>query len=449
LKTTSEATPHIFSVSELNEHAKNLLEGQFRYCWLEAEISNLSQPSSGHLYLTLKDDRAQLRAALFRNRNRGLGFKPANGMQVLVRGQLTLYTVRGDYQMIIDEMQEAGLGALQRAFEQLKNSLQQEGLFADARKRAVPRQPTCIGIITSASGAALQDMLSILKRRSPLTRIIVYPAQVQGADAPLQLVYALQLANLRAECDVLVLARGGGSLEDLWAFNDRQLAYAIAASALPVVSAVGHQTDVTIADFVADLRAPTPSAAAELLSNDINDLLQILTNWQRRMASLIRKHLRDNQARLSSLQRRLKHPGRRLQEHGQRLDELETRLLRAIDQQLTTQRQQLSLQSAELFAHTPRHAIAQALRQVQELQRRLHRQSQAYLQHQRLRCQHLVSRLDSVSPLATLARGYAIVHNREGQVISEARQCHTGSQITARLHHGSLTATVVSVETDR
>ena len=281
---TNESAQHIFSVSELNQYAREILENSFPMIWLEAEVSNLVQPSSGHIYLTLKDKNAQVRGAMFKGRNQRLTFKPKNGDQVLVKGRLSLYAPRGDYQLIIDAMQEAGLGALQRAFEVLKRKLAAEGLFADELKKPLPAHPNAIGVVTSPTGAAIQDIISVLKRRFPLTPIIIYPCAVQGEEAPAQLVSAIQTANRRRECEVLIVGRGGGSLEDLWAFNNESLARAIRASNIPIVSAVGHQIDFAIADFVADVRAPTPSAAAELLSQDQAELRARFAGFEQLLA---------------------------------------------------------------------------------------------------------------------------------------------------------------------
>ena len=312
---------HIFSVTEINNSVKSLLEQQFTSIWIEAEISNLATPRSGHIYLTLKDDNAQIRAAMFRGNNMRLAFRPKDGMQVLVRGRLSLFAPRGDYQLIIDKMQEAGQGALQRAFEKLKAKLQQEGLFAEERKKTVPLRPGTIGIVTSPTGAAVHDILSVLQRRFPLTNVIIYPTQVQGAEAAAQIRGAIQRANQRQECDVLIVGRGGGSLEDLWCFNDEALARTIAESNIPVVSAVGHQVDFTIADFVADLRAPTPSAAAELLSADGDELQATLAGYQNWFESKIKSQLAEKHQQLHWVSKNLKHPGRRLEEHAQRLDQ--------------------------------------------------------------------------------------------------------------------------------
>ncbi|OIV45744.1 exodeoxyribonuclease VII large subunit, partial [Sodalis sp. TME1] len=298
-------TSLIFTVSRLNKTVRELLEGEMGQVWLTGEISNFSQPASGHWYFTLKDDRAQVRCAMFRNTNRRTTFSPRNGQQVLVRATLTLYEPRGDYQLIAESMQPAGDGLLQQQFEQLKQQLSDEGLFSQQYKQPLPSPARRVGVITSASGAALHDILQVLKRRDPSLPVVVYPTAVQGQEAPAQIVRAIETANRRAECDVLIVGRGGGSLEDLASFNDERVARAIFASRLPVVSAVGHETDVTIADFVADLRAPTPSAAAELVSRNQLELLRQLQSQRQRLEMAMDYFLAQRQQHYGRLQHRL------------------------------------------------------------------------------------------------------------------------------------------------
>lgn len=442
---TAANTPrqrHVFSVSELNNAAKILLENQFPAVWLEGEISNLVQPRSGHLYLTLKDDSAQLRCAMFRGNNLHLNFRPRDGVQVLVRGRLSLFTPRGDYQLIIDHMEQAGLGALQRAFEQLKARLAAEGLFDEQRKRPIPPRPTRIGVITSPTGAAIHDILSVLRRRFPLTSVILYPSLVQGNDAPAQLCAAIAKANARQECDVLIVGRGGGSLEDLWCFNDEKVARAIAASALPVVSAVGHQTDFTISDFVADLRAPTPSAAAERLSADTNELLATLAGYEHGLHDFMETTLRGYRQRLDGLGQRLKHPGKRLEEHAQRLDELDLRLRQALHRQLQLRQSHLNTARARLHARTPAHALLACRRQLETLATQLHKALHTHLHDATREAAHLAQRLNSVSPLNTLGRGYAILQTRNGNIVQRSDQVQPGDPLRARLREGELLCTV-------
>lgn len=445
--TNPDRQRHVFSVSELNNAAKYLLENQFPAVWLEGEISNLVQPRSGHIYLTLKDDNAQLRCAMFRGNNLHLNFKPRDGVQVLVRGRLSLFTPRGDYQLIIDQMEQAGLGALQRAFEQLKAKLQAEGLFDDARKRPVPLRPGRIGVITSPTGAAIHDIISVLQRRFPLTEIIVYPTLVQGNEAPAQICAAIAKANARQECDVLIVGRGGGSLEDLWSFNDEKVARAIAASELPIVSAVGHQIDFTIADFVADLRAPTPSAAAELLSADADEMLSALAGYEQWLDDFMQSRIDNYRQRLQWLTRQLKHPGKRLEEHAQRLDELDLRLRQSIQRQLQLQQSHLNTARARLQSHTPVHALLACRRQLETLSGSLQKAMQARLNNEGRDIGHLAQRLNTVSPLNTLGRGYSILQTPAGDVVQNAQQVQPGDSLRARLRQGELRCTVTEIIT--
>ena len=433
---------HIFSVTEINNSVKSLLEQQFTSIWIEAEISNLATPRSGHIYLTLKDDNAQIRAAMFRGNNMRLAFRPKDGMQVLVRGRLSLFAPRGDYQLIIDKMQEAGQGALQRAFEKLKAKLQQEGLFAEERKKTVPLRPGTIGIVTSPTGAAVHDILSVLQRRFPLTNVIIYPTQVQGAEAAAQIRGAIQRANQRQECDVLIVGRGGGSLEDLWCFNDEALARTIAESNIPVVSAVGHQVDFTIADFVADLRAPTPSAAAELLSADGDELQATLEGYQNWFESKIKSQLAEKQQQLHWVSKHLKHPGRRLEEHAQRLDQLESRMRRTINTALLLQKSQLNNLQSRLHSQRPNKTIAAYQKQLQQLSAGLEKAANQHTKQAGQSLHNLALRLNSVSPLNTLARGYSITKRENGNIVQKASDVKTGDKLVTQLNEGTITSTV-------
>ena len=325
------ATRDVISVTSLNRMVRSLLEGHFPNVLVEGEISNLSMPSSGHWYFTLKDEGSQIRCAMFRNRNMMTRFRPRDGMQIVLRGKLSIYEGRGDYQLIGESMEEAGDGALRRRFEMLKEKLAAEGLFAAERKRVLPEHVRHVGVITSATGAVIRDIISVLQRRFPAIVVTLLPVPVQGVEAPAAIVKAINTANRRSDLglDVLIIGRGGGSLEDLQAFNEESVARAAAASALPTISAVGHETDFTILDFVADLRAPTPSAAAELISPDRNEMMQMLGGYALVLEKLIRDRLQQHRQQLIWVARHLKHPGRRLQEHAQALDMLEGRLLRA------------------------------------------------------------------------------------------------------------------------
>ena len=393
----------VLSVSSLNRLAREVLEGNFPALLVEGEISNLSTPASGHWYLTLKDDAAQLRCAMFRNRNQRLGFRPRNGMQVIVKGRLSIYEGRGDYQLIADDMEEAGDGALRRAFEALKAKLASEGLFDVQYKQPIADHYGHLGIITSPTGAAIHDILTVLRRRFPATRVTLFPVAVQGQDAPTEIVRALELANRHADklgIEALILTRGGGSLEDLQAFNQESVARAIFASQLPVISAVGHEIDFTIADFVADLRAATPSAAAELTSPDQQEFRLRFAALAQQLSSQLQQRIESGFRQLDYLSRRLKHPGRRLQEQAQTLDRLEAGLLRGI-------RQKLRLQTSEL--------------------------------------NQMMRNLNAVSPLQTLGRGYSITYSNGREVLRSSADVKPGEMLLSRLFQGSVESTVTRI----
>lgn len=434
----------VYSVTRLNREVRTVLEGSFPLIWVEAEISNFTCPRSGHFYFSLKDEQAQVRCAMFRNRNMYLRFRPENGQQVLVRARISLYEGRGEFQLIVEHMEEAGDGLLQRRFEALKQKLAAEGLFDSERKRPLPTLPRRIGVITSPTGAAIRDILSVLARRFPTIPVLLYPVAVQGQGAGEEIARALATAARRGDCDVLILARGGGSLEDLWAFNEEVVARAIRDCRLPVVAGVGHEVDVTIADFAADLRAPTPSAAAEAVTPDRSDWqhriqrlgVQLRQCWQRR--------LQHNEQRLQWLRGRLErqHPGLRLRQHQQRLDELENRLLREWQHGLRHRRARLQQIQESLRRHAPAVRLATLQTQTRELQRRLNAAMDRTLERQRQRLGSVGQTLHAVSPLATLERGYAIVLDQEGGVVRRARQRAPGDRIETRLAEGRLICTV-------
>jgi exodeoxyribonuclease VII large subunit len=434
----------VLSVTSLNRMAKSLLEGHFPNVLVEGEISNLALPASGHWYFTLKDEGSQVRCAMFRNRNMGAGFRPRDGMQVLVRGRLSLYEGRGDYQLIAESVEEAGDGALRRRFEMLKQKLAAEGLFASERKRPLPDHVRHVGVITSATGAVIRDIISVLQRRFPAIRITLLPVAVQGAESPAAIVRAIATANRRAAelgLDVLIVGRGGGSLEDLQAFNEESVARAIHGSTLPVVSAVGHETDFTIADFVADLRAPTPSAAAELLSPDQNEMLQTLQGFALVFRKLIGDRLQRDTRQLLWLTRQLKHPGRRLQEHAQALDILEGRLLRATRHHLAHTANALQRLQQRLSMHSPATAIGQQQLRQDALRHRLQRAMQQTLQRQQASLAQLARSLDGVSPLQTLRRGYSITYV-EQQVVRSTADLQVGQTLRTQLGAGAVLSTV-------
>lgn len=436
----------ILSVSQLNQRARQLLETHLPLLWVEAEISNFSRPSSGHWYFTLKDANAQIRCAMFRNRNQLVRQLPQAGQQVLVRGRVSLYEGRGDYQLIVEHMEESGFGVLQRNFEALKTKLHQEGLFAVERKRALPALPRHIGVITSPSGAAIHDILTVLRRRFPAIPVTLLPVAVQGNEAAPQICAAIERANHCTDCDVLIVGRGGGSLEDLWPFNEESVARAIAASRIPVVSAVGHEVDTTISDYVADMRAPTPSAAAELLTPDQQEIASALEYQAQRLTRAMVTALRHRQQQLGTLRARLRHPGERLQTQAQRLDHLEMRLRKHMQQQLQQWHWQInSLHNRQKHLHPEKRLNAEQQR-LQNLHQRLQRGMAMALEKQQQRLRHAVGLLDSVSPLNTLKRGYAIVRNDRQQIIRHRDQVSRGERITIRLGEGEISSRVEDIQ---
>ena len=490
----TEPERNIYTVSRLNREVRILIERGLGVIWVEGELSNLSVPSSGHWYFSMKDRDAQLRCAMFRQRNMTVGFIPKAGQHILARGRLSLYEPRGDFQFIIEHLEEAGVGALKREFERLKAKLAAEGLFALERKRSLPSFPRRIGVITSPTGAALRDILHILARRFPPAAVLIYPTPVQGGAAIPSIVAAIEIASARAECDVLILARGGGSIEDLWAFNDERVARAIRASTVPIVSGVGHEIDFTIADFVADARAPTPSGAAELVVPDRNACLEALARTVERLSACMRRELRSVTARFDGARLRLKltHPGIRLTQQAQRLDELEQRLTAFMQRGLSSinsrfeglslrlklahpglrlaQQEQRLAGLEQRLAGAIRGALHSDRRRISEMYTRLVHQSPEHsVREYRMRHSTLSGRLDhaikqrlsradhrlslavrtlnTVSPLATLGRGFALVKRvSDGALVTNADSVAVGDEIEARLANGTLKARVTAKE---
>ncbi|MFH4736554.1 exodeoxyribonuclease VII large subunit [Vibrio diabolicus] len=440
----SKTNQNIFTVSRLNAEVRLLLENEMGIVWLVGEISNFSAPVSGHWYLTLKDSRAQVKCAMFRGNNRRVTFKPANGNQVLVKARLSLYEPRGDYQLIIESMQPEGDGRLQQEFEELKMKLAAEGLFAQTNKQPLPEHPKRVGVITSKTGAALYDILDVLKRRDPSLPVVIYPTVVQGEDAAIQIAQAIGRANSRDECDVLIVGRGGGSLEDLWCFNNEILARTIAASQIPIISAVGHEVDVTIADFVADVRAPTPSAAAELVSRDNSHKDQALVTRQHKLASAMRYYLAQQKQQSAQLMHRLErqHPNYQLQRQSQQLDELDTRLRRAMQRFIDTRHQAVERKHYRLQLNSPVKQLAQQKSKLERAEQKLMDAMDRKLMTMRHQLAIAAEKLDTVSPLATLKRGYSITQTEQGKVITQAEEVKTGDLLVTRLADGEVRSTV-------
>lgn len=442
--------PDIYTVSRLNSEVRLTLELQFQQLWLVGEVSNFVAAASGHWYFSLKDQAAQVKVAMFKQANRYATVRPQNGQQVLIRARISVYEPRGEYQLLAEFIEPAGAGLLKQQFEQLKAKLAAEGLFAPERKRPLPVNPRRVGVITSPTGAAVRDIITVLARRAPGIELIIYPCQVQGETAAAQLRNMLGTAIRRNEVDVLIIGRGGGSIEDLWCFNDEALARAVADCPIPIVSAVGHEIDFALTDFVADVRAATPSAAAELVSPDQSQYLTALTQLQQRLSRAIRRQLAQQQPRLLQLQQRLQqlHPQRRLEQQQQRLDELQLRLQRRMQQHLQTARRQHSYLQQSLQHLSPAKAIKQQQLQLQQLAKRLQQAQQQQLKYSSQQLARLSAQLHTVSPLATLARGYSISFDSQQHALTSSANLKVGDAINTRLAQGSFSAVVTQVVKD-
>jgi exodeoxyribonuclease VII large subunit len=447
----SDKPPLLLTVSQLNRQAKSLLESHFDFVWVEGEVSNFTAPSSGHWYFSLKDGKAQVRCAMFANRNQRLKFTPGNGDAIRMRCRVSLYEGRGEFQLIVEHLELSGAGALQAAFEKLKLRLLAEGLFDANRKRALPTSVSQLGVITSPTGAAIHDILTVLKRRCPAISVLLLPVAVQGEGAAAQIALAIERANQwqregKIQVDALIVGRGGGSLEDLWAFNEEIVARAIAMSELPVVSAVGHEVDFSIADMVADCRAATPSAAAELLSSDQREWQERLQTLETQLQREVRRKLADAARALIHLAQRLKHPGAQLREQAQRLDHFEQRLVAAQRNVLLKQQHRLAVLQQRLNFSTPLPRMQLLQRSTQVLRQRLDTALAQQMQQKKLRLAHLAQLLDSLSPLGTLQRGYAIVTDRDGRVVRDAQEVAVNDELQARLASGRLGLIVKKVD---
>jgi len=441
----------ILSVSQLNRAARQLLETGLPMIWVEGELSNLARPASGHIYFSLKDNQAQVRCAMFRSANRRLRFEPDSGLQVLLRARVSIYEPRGDYQLIVEHMEAAGEGLLRRRFEELKANLAAEGLFDEAHKLKLPAIPGRIGVITSPSGAAIRDILHVLRRRYPLAPIVLYPTRVQGAGAKEEISAALKTAAQRAECDVLILARGGGSLEDLWAFNEESVARSLYACPIPTVSGVGHEIDFTIADLVADVRAPTPSGAAEIVVPDRKELLRTLQLQTSRAGAATRRMLLASAGGLRQLGGRLarSHPGAVLQRLAQQLDDLSRKLIAELGRNLTNMGWELGMLRRQLTAASPLSPLRHRAAGLATTRVRLTNSIRQHLDAVAKRLAVAAAGLQAVSPLATLQRGYAIVTDaKTGAVVRDAGVVSKNDRIEARLAHGSLQAVVDKTRPD-
>ncbi|MBH0002998.1 exodeoxyribonuclease VII large subunit [Pseudoalteromonas sp. SWYJZ12] len=443
----SKPSQAVYTVSRLNREIRTILEQGFASLVLTGEISNFITPASGHWYFSLKDDKAQIKAAMWRGNNRNQSYRPVNGAQVTVKARVSLYEPRGDYQLIVEHMEPAGEGQLKQEFDALKMRLAAEGLFSSAHKQPLPQNINRIGVITSATGAAIKDILTVLKRRAPQLEVIIYPAMVQGKEAHVHLINQIELANARDEVDVLILGRGGGSLEDLWCFNHEQLARAIFKSELPIVSAVGHEIDTTISDYVADVRAATPSAAAELVSPNTQELHNKVTQLVNRLSNAFKHGIADKRALATQLQHRLNlcHPRNQLNQKSQRLDELSIALQQAMRNRLYQQERTLNNLTPRLMHQSPDKKLATASHQLSQLQARLNQAIQHQLQQANNSLALQASRLDSVSPLNVLARGYSITKTQQGKVVKSVGQIKTGDVLITELVDGSIESQVIPV----
>lgn len=440
---------HILQISELTRKVRFILESELNTVWLTGEISNFISASSGHWYLSLKDAKSQVKCAMFKGSNRRVrlstGQAPSNGQQVLVRAKVSLYEPRGDFQLIIEHMEDAGTGMLRQQYEQLKSKLNDQGLFDLANKKPLPEHITCVGIVTSPTGAAVKDILTVLKRRNPNIQAIIYPALVQGEYAKGDICHAIETANKRKECDVLIVGRGGGSLEDLWPFNEESVVHAIHQSVLPVISAVGHEIDTTLSDYVADLRAPTPSAAAELVSNDSSELLnkvfmleQRLLNAQQTKLSYLTNEKNYLQHRLSQV-----HPEQQLQLQQQKADELALRLKQVIKRNMLQVHSKPAELTQRLLQQSPVKVIELKQQQIKQSKQRITQAMQNSLQYKSDSFVHLIEQLQLVSPLATIARGYSVTRDKSNKVITKINQIERNDEISVQLSDGHINARVI------
>ena len=440
------SNPHILEVSQLTKKVRFMLESELNTVWLCGEISNFINASSGHWYLSLKDQKSQVRCAMFKGNNRRVRISPQNGQQVLVRAKVSLYEPRGDFQLIIEHMEDAGEGLLRQQYEQLKNKLNSAGVFAIEHKKYLPETINTVGIVTSPTGAAVKDIISVLQRRNPLINVIVYPSLVQGDLAAHDICQAIALANSRKECDVLIVGRGGGSLEDLWPFNEEAVVHALYHSEIVTVSAVGHEIDTTLADYVADIRAATPSAAAELVSTDVENIEYKITHLQQKLTKAQSLLLNSQSIKLNELSQRLKrlHPEQSLLVQQQKADELHQRLLSAIKQRFYHFRTKPALLDEKLLAHSPAKRLVQHNEKLNQLTARLTSLSKNQLMNKQQQFANIIEQLHIVSPLATIARGYSITRNEENKVIKKTSEVAIGDALSIQLSDGIIYSQVTS-----
>ena len=442
-------TQEIISVSEINRRAKSILEENFPFVWIQGEVSNFFSAASGHWYFSLKDESSEIRCAMFANKSHRITFEPKDGDHLVLNGTLSIFEGRGQYQIIVEHIELAGEGALLKAFEELKKKLLTEGLFDDSLKKKLPSYPRSIAVVTSPDGAVIQDIINVLSRRSPFFNLTVVPTLVQGEKAAPLICEALNKASNLENIDLIILARGGGSIEDLWAFNNEEVARAIVNCPIPLVSAVGHETDFTISDFVADIRAPTPSIAAEIISQPYSELKETLEGYQSYLLKSVESQFDSQRTRITNLIKRIRHPGDKLREIGQRVDYLETALIQEMHQKVSFKKNQLNLSQLSLQQNSPQNKVKEAKVYLQNASKDLLKAFNLKIERKRKLLGELVATIEAVSPLSVLARGYSIISTEpEGKILSSSNQVKIGQTISAVLNKGSIKAEVKSKDKD-
>ena len=442
-------TQEIISVSEINRRAKSILEENFPFVWIQGEVSNFFSAASGHWYFSLKDESSEIRCAMFANKSHRITFEPKDGDHLVLNGTLSIFEGRGQYQIIVEHIELAGEGALLKAFEELKKKLLTEGLFDDSLKKKLPSYPRSIAVVTSPDGAVIQDIINVLSRRSPFFDLTVVPTLVQGEKAAPLICEALNKASNLENIDLIILARGGGSIEDLWAFNNEEVARAIVNCPIPLVSAVGHETDFTISDFVADIRAPTPSIAAEIISQPYSELKETLEGYQSYLLKSFESQFDSQRTRITNLIKRIRHPGDKLREIGQKVDYLETALIQEMHQKVSFKKNQLNLTQLSLQQNSPQNKVKEAKVYLQNASKDLLKAFKLKVERKRKLLGELVATIEAVSPLSVLARGYSIISTEpEGKILSSSNQVKIGQTISAVLNKGSIKAEVKSKDKD-
>ena len=442
-------TQEIISVSEINRRAKSILEENFPFVWIQGEVSNFFSATSGHWYFSLKDESSEIRCAMFANKSHRITFEPKDGDHLVLNGTLSIFEGRGQYQIIVEHIELAGEGALLKAFEELKKKLLTEGLFDDSLKKKLPSYPRGIAVVTSPDGAVIQDIINVLSRRSPFFNLTVVPTLVQGEKAAPLICEALNKASNLENIDLIILARGGGSIEDLWAFNNEEVARVIVSCPIPLVSAVGHETDFTISDFVADIRAPTPSIAAEIISQPYSELKETLEGYQSYLLKSVESQFDSQRTRITNLIKRIRHPGDKLREIGQKVDYLETALIQEMHQKVSFKKNQLNLSQLSLQQNSPQNKVKEAKVYLQNASKDLLKAFNLKIERKRKLLGELVATIEAVSPLSVLARGYSIISTEpEGKILSSSDQVEIGQTISAVLNKGSIKAEVKSKDKD-